>query len=49
MALRVSDERRHELRIVAAHEQCTMQDLVGTILAEWLDVWSSTHPGVLDQ
>jgi hypothetical protein len=48
LAVHISNERRQELKIVAAVEHLTMQELVNHVLAEWLDGWSSTHPGVLD-
>ena len=48
LSVHVSDERRQELKVVAAIEHLTMQELVNHVLAEWLDGWSSSHPGVLD-
>lgn len=48
LAVHVSNERRQELKVVAAIEHLTMQELVNHVLAEWLDDWSSAHPGVLD-
>lgn len=48
LSVHVSDERRQELKVVAAIEHLTMQELVNHVLAGWLDAWSSAHPGVLD-
>ena len=49
MALKIPEDIRYPLRVVAAYESLTQGELVATILDEWLVNWEASHPGVLEQ